>query len=99
MKKRKSEKKFKKEGNKNIFCVKCKCLIKPKEKCCSIITYEDIETKKIQAEKWFHIACWTDFFNQCVMNKMTQVKDEAMQTIKANPLFQTLLKNIGLMKI
>ena len=95
---RKNEGKLKVISKKKI-CDRCHKLILPNEKCVLLRTYRDIETEKMQSEFWYHIKCWVDFFNECVIAKLRVSEKMAFNVIKNNPIMQNLMKNAGVLQI
>lgn len=50
-------------------------------------------------EDFYHLPCWTEYFNQKVIERLTQSQSQAMDFLKSNPMFDNLIKNARLLTI
>ena len=89
----------------DFVCAKCLKEIKLGERFVLLGTYDfkdkDDELLDVGfiSEYFYHMQCWVDYFNQKVIERLTNSKTQAMEMFRNNPMFNNLVKNVQLLKV
>lgn len=74
----------------DFVCYHCKKKIKEGEKYVIVGTHIGIKRQETFSKYFYHLNCWTEFFNQAVKKRLDEVQKQAYDVIKQSPMFSML---------